>query len=1013
MSARRFATALIGAVIGMGLAAPRQAHADTFLVNRADDDASATQCFTDLPDLNCSLRGAIARANTNGGSNSIDFDGSVFGTAQTITLTNGSLPGVTVTLAIHGPGAELLTIDGNSTSRIFYADTGTTFTLDGVTIAHGSTSNGAGLYSNGASVAISNSTFAGNVATNRGGAIYVNGGSVTMSSSTLSANSAINSHGGGIYNLGALTVTDTHFSGNSASGTESGGGLFNGLGGVADVSLSSFFDNTAGSGGGVAVYNGTVNLTDCIFSNNTVIQQIYGGGAVYLQNSASVLSIVDSAFTGNTSTASPGGGLHLISGTARVSGSTFSGNSSTDGGAIYLQTGVTLTVVNSTFSGNSATNRAGALDSQGGAVTITNSTFSGNSSSASSGLRFATGTAILNNSIVAGNTGSSQCTNIGTVNAHNTLMEDGTCGVTNGVNGNLTGDPLLGALADNGGTTQTMLLLAGSPAIDACDAALAVDADDNPLTVDQRGIGRTQGAACDMGAVEVRQARLTATVGSNGSVSAVSDPSLIGGTLTNCSNAVCSNDYEVEGSVPIITLSEVPDIGYHFVGWTDVCIDFGTASSVAVSLGSDRSCGATFEIDTHLVGGTVSGLSGSGLVLQNNAGDDLAISANGSFSFVTPLDFGAAYAVTISAQPSNPTQTCTLTNASGTVGDGDVTSIVVTCTTNAYSVGGTVSGLTGTGLVLRNNGGDDLPINASGPFAFPTMVASGSPYAVSVSTQPNGQICTVSGGNGSVTNADISDVLVDCTASPASVSVTIDDGTAYAQVGKVLDYTITVSNSGGSAASDVAITSVESPALDVGSLVWTCVDATNGATCTGSGSGGFSDTATLPASSSVTYALSVSVVSSTSEAAVTLSVDATGASTAEDVDTLVLFRDEFELPPMTGVPKAIVGDAAIAVLQGNKNAFTVLPPSTVDGIGTLLTVSADDRGLDLQRMSLHDRSFVRLLARDADGSEHASVWSAAHIGTTLTLGTLAGREHDRVGLLDGAEQPAVLVLPSN
>jgi len=85
---------------------------------------------------------------------------------------------------------------------------------------------------------------------------------------------------------------------------------------------------------------------------------------------------------------------------------------------------------------------------------------------------------------------------------------------------------------------------------------------------------------------------------------------------------------------------------------------------------------------TYTIGGSVSGLVGSGLVLRQSGGDDLAIVADGSFVFTTPINDGSHYAVTVSAQPGNPAQTCSVTNGSGTVAGADVDSVGVTCTTD-------------------------------------------------------------------------------------------------------------------------------------------------------------------------------------------------------------------------------------------------------------------------------------------------------------------------------------------
>lgn len=167
--------------------------------------------------------------------------------------------------------------------------------------------------------------------------------------------------------------------------------------------------------------------------------------------------------------------------------------------------------------------------------------------------------------------------------------------------------------------------------------------------------------------------------------------------------------------------------------------------------------------NSYTVGGTVSGLAGTGLVLENNAGDDLAVPSNGKFVFATAIAGGGAYAVSVKTQPSAPTQTCTATAASGTVSNADVADIVITCVTNTYKVSAVVSGLAGTGLVLEDNAADDLAVAANGTAAFATKVASGAAYAVSIRVQPSApaQTCSAANASGTVTNADVS-VAVTC-----------------------------------------------------------------------------------------------------------------------------------------------------------------------------------------------------------------------------------------------------------
>jgi hypothetical protein len=155
----------------------------------------------------------------------------------------------------------------------------------------------------------------------------------------------------------------------------------------------------------------------------------------------------------------------------------------------------------------------------------------------------------------------------------------------------------------------------------------------------------------------------------------------------------------------------------------------------------------------------VSGLSGT-VVLQDNGGDDLSVSRNGAFSFATRLVSGAAYNVTVKTNPSG--QTCSVSAGAGTVASANITNVGVSCT-STYSVGGTVSGLSGT-VVLQDNGGDDLSVSSNGAFSFATRLVSGAAYNVTVKTNPSGQTCNVSAGAGTVASANITNIGVSCTA---------------------------------------------------------------------------------------------------------------------------------------------------------------------------------------------------------------------------------------------------------
>ncbi|HCF56915.1 MAG TPA: hypothetical protein DFS52_02825, partial [Myxococcales bacterium] len=180
-------------------------------------------------------------------------------------------------------------------------------------------------------------------------------------------------------------------------------------------------------------------------------------------------------------------------------------------------------------------------------------------------------------------------------------------------------------------------------------------------------------------------------------------------------------------------------------------------------------------VDTHPVGVTVTGLSGTGLVLQNNGGSDLAVNTNGDFTFSTPVAEGSLYAVTVLTQPTKPKQVCTVSNGSGTMGGADVTGIQVACSTKTYSVEVTVSGLAGSGLVLQNNGADNLSIGANGTFTFATEVVDQAAYAVTVFAEPSNpnQTCTVTGGTGTVDGAEVTGIAINCATNTYPVSVTV------------------------------------------------------------------------------------------------------------------------------------------------------------------------------------------------------------------------------------------------
>jgi ribosomal protein S11 len=179
----------------------------------------------------------------------------------------------------------------------------------------------------------------------------------------------------------------------------------------------------------------------------------------------------------------------------------------------------------------------------------------------------------------------------------------------------------------------------------------------------------------------------------------------------------------------------------------------------------------TCSPDSYSISGTVSGLlSGRSVVLEDNGGNATTLGANGAFTFTTPVASGSNYAVTVATQPGG--QTCAITNGSGTVGDSNVDDVSVDCSGNTYNVIANVSGITIGGLVLQDDGGNNLSISANGSFDFKTPLASGSAYAVTVLTQATGETCVVTNGSGVIAAANVNATIV-CTPNKYSIGGTV------------------------------------------------------------------------------------------------------------------------------------------------------------------------------------------------------------------------------------------------
>jgi predicted outer membrane repeat protein len=380
---------------------------------------------------------------------------------------------------------------------------------------HNDAQKGGAIFNDGGTVKLTGDAFDTNSAATQGGAVVNAAGTMAAGNCTFFKNKADSEGavgGGAIYiSGGKVSIVGVDLVKNTAP---NGGGIYVGSGNLT-LSSSSVADNSADRGGGI--YNkGSITVVDTEFTDNSAGLAGAGlfGGAIYNRKQ---MSVRDSGFTHNKAGSTGGAISNSGTGAATISGCTFASNSAPEyGGGIALSSGQ-LTLINSTVAENSSPNGAGIADNA--QLTAINDTIADNTSPGGGGfgggLYVDKSTNFLYNTIVAQNTsGTSPATasditfsDGGSVTgSYNLIGTGGSGGLVNMHDGNLVGvaDPGLGNLAFNGGPSETIALLAGSPAIDAGSNSISGV---TVPTIDQRGAlrgpaGLNAGATVDIGAYE-------------------------------------------------------------------------------------------------------------------------------------------------------------------------------------------------------------------------------------------------------------------------------------------------------------------------------------------------------------------------------------------------------------------------------------------------------------------------------------------------------------------------------
>jgi hypothetical protein len=152
--------------------------------------------------------------------------------------------------------------------------------------------------------------------------------------------------------------------------------------------------------------------------------------------------------------------------------------------------------------------------------------------------------------------------------------------------------------------------------------------------------------------------------------------------------------------------------------------------------------------EAYSLGGAVAGLTSAGLVLSDGS-NSYSVPVNATnFAMPTPIASGSSYTVSVQTQPAG--LTCTIADGTGTMPANAVTKVGVTCASTSYTLGGSISGLKTSGLVLTD-GMDDLSVAANAShFSMPNALAYGSDYTVTIKAQPGTETCQIAHGTGTV-----------------------------------------------------------------------------------------------------------------------------------------------------------------------------------------------------------------------------------------------------------------------
>jgi uncharacterized repeat protein (TIGR01451 family) len=447
-------------------------------------------------------------------------------------------------------------------------------------------------------------------------------------------------------------------------------------------------------------------------------------------------------------------------------------------------------------------------------------------------------------------------------------------------------------------------------------------------------------------------------------------------------------------------VTAIADAGYHFVQWSDGST---TNPRIDANVTADITVSASFAIDQFTLtytADTNGSITGTTPQTVDYGSDGTAVTA--------VADTGYHFVQWSDAVEDNPR---TDTNVTA-----DIT-VSASFAINRYTVTATSSA---NGSITPASQMIDHGDTAS------FVVTPDAGYSVAVS----GDTCALSLSAGTTWTSTAIEADCQVTATftfiPVPVlEINVDDSQNFARYGSLLNYIVTVTNTGTADAVNVSLSNTVPAQLDAAFTTWTCIGAGSGASCPASGSGNLNTTGiSLPAGRTLIWLVTAPVqsqaIGDTVEYGVEARLSTNETVSDNDIDTLVIYRGGFDAPHEDGgnvvepVLNACSLDTPFATFD-DASVWTFLPLATTATLPIQVIATALDSsgmGIRIEQLNMEQTPRIRIVSIAGEGSQRASAWVDVNASTMLALATIDSAQGGRAMMLVGANEPLEIKLPT-